>query len=84
MRILLFFTCYQRYVEQLYSSNPNLDRLDYQKQLDTILADYFGWPPALVTCLTERGCDIKILFVNIQPLQPGLFHSNRRTDMVCE
>jgi spore maturation protein CgeB len=79
MKVVLFWSYYQKYIEQLYRSNPELVNLGYQEQLDTILADYFGWPPALVKRLAERGCEVAILVVNVRPLQQAWAKENNCT-----
>jgi spore maturation protein CgeB len=70
MKIVLFWHYYQQYIDQLYKTNIDLSDLGYEQQLDFILKDYFGWPPALVKRIGEQdGYEVKILIVNAQQLQ---------------
>jgi spore maturation protein CgeB len=70
MKIVLFFSCYQRYLDQLYRNNVDLGHLCYEDQLNFILKDYFGWQLALVKQLGEQdGYEVKILIINAQQLQ---------------
>jgi spore maturation protein CgeB len=69
MKILLLWSYYQKYLDRLYAENPQLSSLSYQAQLDYILADYFGWPPALVNRLNGLGCKVKIVTVNVLQIQ---------------
>jgi spore maturation protein CgeB len=79
MKILLFWCFYQKYIDQLYRSNPHLENLTYDEQLDFILSDYFGWPPALVKRLVEKNCKVEILIVNLLPLQRAWAQENSYT-----
>jgi spore maturation protein CgeB len=76
MRLVLFWAFYDRYVHRVYQDNPHLAQLPYRKQLDFLLSDYFGWPPALVQRTTEKGHEAAILLVNIEPLQRAWAHEN--------
>lgn len=69
MKIILFWSYYDDYLSRLYKVNSNLDRLSYQAQLDYILADYFGWPSALLQRVEKQGHEVKILIVNARHLQ---------------
>jgi spore maturation protein CgeB len=69
MKILLLWSYYQKYLDRLYAENLQLSSLNYQAQLDYILADYFGWPPALVNRLKDLDCEVKIVTVNVLPIQ---------------
>ncbi len=77
MKIVLFWNYYQRYLDQLYKSNVDLSQLCYEDQLDFILKDYFGWPPALVKRVGEQdGYEVKILIVNARQLQQAWAREN--------
>jgi spore maturation protein CgeB len=76
MKIVLFYSCYQAYINRLYSGDAKLAGLSYADQLDRILSDYFGWPPALVKRLEELGCQVEILVVNLKPLQQAWAKEN--------
>ncbi len=69
MKVLLFWSYYAEYSKIFYTKNTNLSKLSYQQQLDKILADNFGWPPALVKRLEQMGHNVEILLVNVEPLQ---------------
>jgi spore maturation protein CgeB len=76
MKIILFWSYYEYYLNRLYKANLNLASLPYQEQLDYILADYFGWPPALVNRVGEEGHEVKILIVNARDLQQAWAKEN--------
>lgn len=69
MKILLFWSYYKKYIDDIYEKHTNLHTLSYNEQLDKILSDHFGWPPALVKKLEDQGHEVKILIVNSEPLQ---------------
>jgi spore maturation protein CgeB len=69
VKILLFWSYYEYYLDHLYAKNNDIKNWSYEKQLDKILSDYFGWPPALVKRMSEYDCEVKILIVNAQSLQ---------------
>jgi spore maturation protein CgeB len=69
MKITLFWSYYQRYLQSIYDVHPGLIQQPYQQQLDVILLDYFGWPPALVKCLGKAGHEVEVLIVNSEALQ---------------
>jgi spore maturation protein CgeB len=68
MKIILFFSYYNRYLKSLYQTDPGLANLPYRQQLNKILADNFGWPAALCQRMEELGCEVEIL-INSEPLQ---------------
>jgi spore maturation protein CgeB len=69
VKILLFWSYYEHYLDYLYAKNNDVEGWSYDKQLDKILSDYFGWPPSLVKRMSEYGCEVKIIIVNALPLQ---------------
>jgi spore maturation protein CgeB len=69
MKILLFWSYYDHYIQQLYEKSTHLAELSYSQQLDTVLEDNFGWPPALVNRLVQMGHTVEILIVNAKLLQ---------------
>jgi spore maturation protein CgeB len=69
MKILLFWSFYEKYAKQVYDANPGLENQSYQQQLDMLLRDGFGWNPTLVQHMTHDGHEVKVLLVNVQPLQ---------------
>jgi spore maturation protein CgeB len=76
MKIILFWSYYNKYLEQLYQSNSSLSNLSYKEQQNYILSDYFGWPPALVRRIGEKGHEVEILIVNSRPLQQAWAKEN--------
>jgi spore maturation protein CgeB len=76
MKILLFWSYYDRYTQQIYERNTALGKLPYQPQLDRILADNFSWPPALCKRLEQMGHEVQILIVNAEPLQRAWAQEN--------
>jgi spore maturation protein CgeB len=77
MKILFFCSYYPEYLNQLYYSNPELGYMNYEKQLEFILSDFFSWQSSLVQSLQEKGCDTKILIVNAKELQRVWVKENR-------
>jgi spore maturation protein CgeB len=69
MKLVLFWSFYSKYTDAVYAKNPKLVGLSYREQLDGLLADYFGWPPALMRRLVDLGHEVEILLVNVEPLQ---------------
>ena len=69
MKFTLFWSYYQDYIQSFYRCHPELDQTSYQHQKDALLADYFGWLPALAKKLEDRGVEVQILIVNAKPLQ---------------
>ncbi|ABW28603.1 glycosyltransferase family protein [Acaryochloris marina] len=69
MRLTLFWSFYQGYLESFYESHPQLEERTYQYQVNLLLSDYFGWPPALAKKLECLGYEVQILIVNAEPLQ---------------
>jgi spore maturation protein CgeB len=77
MKIILFWSYYEYYLSRLYKANPSLTSLSYQEQLDYMLVDYFGWPPALVKRVGEQdGYEVRILIVNARQLQQAWAKEN--------
>jgi spore maturation protein CgeB len=76
MKVLLFWSYYQKYIDQFYASKPHLANLSYREQLDALLSDYFGWPPGLVKRLEEKNCTVEVLIVNALPLQRAWSQEN--------
>jgi spore maturation protein CgeB len=76
MKILLFWRYYDLYIEHVYSKNIGLGDLSYNQQINKILNDYFGWPPALVKRIGQMGHKVDILIVNIEPLQRAWAREN--------
>lgn len=76
MKILFFCSYYPAYLNQLYDSNPELSYMNYEKQLEFILSDFFSWQSSLVQSLHERGYDTKILIVNAKELQKAWIEEN--------
>jgi spore maturation protein CgeB len=68
-KLVLFWAFYPKYLQHFYQQNPQLAALSYQQQRAALLADNFGWPPALMRSLAAQGHDVEILIVNAQPLQ---------------
>jgi spore maturation protein CgeB len=76
MKILLFWSFYENYLNSIYDMNPALIHLSYHEQLDRLLADNFGWPPAVAKRLREIGHNVEILLVNAEPLQRAWAQEN--------
>jgi spore maturation protein CgeB len=76
MKLVLFWAFYKKYLDFFYSKHQGLAALPYQQQLDILLSDNFGWPPALMRRLAEQGHDVEILVVNAQPLQKAWAQEN--------
>jgi spore maturation protein CgeB len=76
MKIVLFLAFYKNYLNSTYAKNPILANCGYRQQLDILLSDNFGWPPALVRRLSELGHDVEILLVNAEPLQRAWAEEN--------
>jgi hypothetical protein len=69
MRILLLWTYYDAYLADVYRRFPTLAGEPYRRQLDTILDDYFGWPPAVARRLAEAGHEVEVVVGNAERLQ---------------
>jgi hypothetical protein len=69
MKILLFWSYNDGYIEYTYNKNQGLGDLSYNQQINEILNDNFGWPPALAKRLVQMGHQVEILLVNVEPLQ---------------
>jgi spore maturation protein CgeB len=69
MKLVLFWSFYEKYTRAFYAKNSQLSQLPYREQLNYLLADYFGWPPALMQRLVDLGHEVEILLVNVEPLQ---------------
>lgn len=76
MKILLFWSYYDTYIQHVYKKNVNLCKLSYEHQINEILADNFGWPPTLAKQLDVMGCEVKILLVNVEPVQRAWANEN--------
>ncbi|UJB67905.1 glycosyltransferase [Acaryochloris sp. 'Moss Beach'] len=69
MRLTLFWSYYQGYIQSIYSAYSGLEQKSYQDQLSVFLSDHFGWLPALAKRLESLGHEVQILIVNSKPLQ---------------
>jgi spore maturation protein CgeB len=77
MKLALVWSYYNNYLDQLYKNNPNLVNLSYRAQQDFIIADYFGWPPALAKRLVDFGYEVEIIIVNAKFLQESWAKENK-------
>jgi spore maturation protein CgeB len=68
MKITLFFSYYNNYLQSLYEQDLALAKLPYKQQLAQILADNFSWPAAVCQRLEEMGCQVQII-INVESLQ---------------
>lgn len=69
MRIVLFWSYYEGYVDRLYARNPGLRNASYTEQRNAIISDYFGWPPSVVLRMAEQGHTVDVIVVNAEHLQ---------------
>lgn len=69
MRIQLLWSFYDHYLDAFYAARPGLATLAHAVQLDALLNDGFGWPPAVGRRLIELGHDVEIVVANAKPLQ---------------
>ncbi len=69
MRILQLWTLYDTYLDAFYGAHPGLEAASHAQQLQALLDDGFGWPPAVARRLSERGHDVRVVIGNCQPLQ---------------
>ncbi len=76
MKILLFWSYYDKYIQHIYKQSVHLHKLSYEQQINEILADNFGWPPALAKQLEFMGHEVKIILVNVEPIQRAWANEN--------
>jgi hypothetical protein len=69
MRILQLWTFYDGYLEAFYRAHPGLAEADYASQLNALVDDGFGWPPAVARRLAALGHDVEIVIGNCVHLQ---------------
>jgi spore maturation protein CgeB len=69
VKIQLFWSFYRDYLDAFYARRPGLPEKSFAKQLDELLDDGFGWPPAVVRRLANRGHEVAFAIVNAEPLQ---------------
>jgi hypothetical protein len=69
VRILLFWSYYDAYLERFYAARPGLAREPYARQVDAIVGDGFGWMPTVIRRLGEMGHEVSILVTNARPAQ---------------
>jgi spore maturation protein CgeB len=75
MKVLLFWTFYDRYLKSIYEHTHLADK-PYAEQKNLILGDHFGWVPDVVSAMGELGCEVEILIVNAEPLQQSWAQEN--------
>ncbi|MEW6406906.1 MAG: glycosyltransferase, partial [Chloroflexota bacterium] len=76
MKILLLCQYYDAYLRSFYTHYPDVASLPYKQQLNRILDDYFGWPPALIRRVGERGHGVEIIIANAESLQRAWAREN--------
>jgi spore maturation protein CgeB len=76
MKILLLWTFYDGYLEGFYRARPGLDRLPHARQLELLLDDGFGWPPAVARYLAQSGNAVEVVVANCEPLQRAWAHEH--------
>lgn len=76
MRILQLWTLYDAYLDAFYGAHQDLGAASHAQQLQAVLDDSFGWPPAVARRLSERGHDVQVVIGNCQPLQRAWAREN--------
>jgi spore maturation protein CgeB len=76
MKLTLFWSYYEKYISSIYASNPLLSSQSYKTQLEFILSDNFGWPPALAKRMSQHGYEVEIIITNAEPLQRAWAREN--------
>lgn len=69
MRIQLLWSFYDQYLAAFYAARPGLGQRPYAEQLEALLDDGFGWPPAVGRRLAELGHSVDVVVANAEPLQ---------------
>jgi hypothetical protein len=69
MRVQLFWSYYDGYLDRFYAARPGLSDRPHREQIDTIAADRFGWMPAVVDGLRELGHETDLIVVNARHAQ---------------
>jgi len=69
MRIQLLWSFYDHYLAAFYAAHPGLGQRPYAEQLQALLDDGFGWPPAVGRRLAELGHTVDVVVANAEPLQ---------------
>lgn len=69
MRIQLLWTFYDDYLTAFYAARPGLAGQAHAEQLNLLLDDGFGWPPAVGRRLAQLGHEVEIVVANAEPLQ---------------
>jgi spore maturation protein CgeB len=69
MKIMLFWSYYDAYIQAVYAEHLGLDKMSYKKQQDVLSSGHFGWPPDLAKQWIEQGHEVEILIVNAEHLQ---------------
>src|ERR1017187_6650260 len=69
LKIALIWAYPQNYLSDLYSRHPGLDAKSYNSQQDTIIQDYFSWPPSVILRMKEQGHDARVFMINSAAVQ---------------
>lgn len=69
MKILIVDTYYAAFLARFYASQDDLDKADYQTQLQSLIDACFGTSDFYSHHLNELGCEAQDLVVNCVPLQ---------------
>jgi len=76
MKLQLFFSFYPAYLKRFYEARPGLRDESYSRQLQALLDDYFGWPPAVCRRFAERGHEVDYVIINAAPMQEAWAREN--------
>lgn len=69
MRVLLFWSYYDGYLESRYNRSPSLSQQPSEAQLEALLGDYVGWVPYVVQRMRADGHETCVVVANAKPLQ---------------
>lgn len=76
MRLLLLWTYYDAYLQDFYRRFPALGGESYERQLNAILDDCFGWPPSVARRMAEQGHQTAVVIANAESLQRAWAREN--------